>query len=85
MDESGPVPGSLYRYRMKLPDNVQGERVLLQWHYLSANSCTHEGYNNYKFPVEWGDVRYSHLPVCDDVPEDGDGVPEQFWNCGKCF
>lgn len=82
-DNDGPVPGTLYRYRMKLPEDIEGHLVLLQWHYISGNSCTAEGYNDYTFPTEWGNVRYSHLPVCDNIPEDGDGSPEQFWNCAE--
>ena len=82
-DTSGSIPGSLFSYRLKLPENIEGELVLLQWHYLSANSCTHDGYNDYAFPTEWGDVNYAHLPHCGPIPEDGDGVPEQFWNCAE--
>ena len=53
--------------------------MLLQWYYLTANSCKHDGYADFLFPEEWGeDVRlYPGLPDCGAVPPDGDGVPEQ--------
>ena len=55
--------------------------VLLQWYYLTANSCKHVGYDTYEWPEEWGeDVKlYKRLPDCEEVPADGNGVPEQFW------
>jgi hypothetical protein len=48
------IGGIMYRFLMKLPDNVSGNFVLLQWHYISANSCTPIGYSNYPFPTNWG-------------------------------
>jgi len=80
-----PVVGAEYKMKFKLPEGVAGDVVLLQWYYLTANSCKHEGYAEYDFPEEWGsDVKlYKALPDCEDVPEDGKGVPEQFWNCAE--
>jgi hypothetical protein len=49
----GASVGIKYRFRMKLPDNVSGDFVLLQWHYISANGCTPVGYSNYPFPLDW--------------------------------
>ena len=74
-----PVVGAEYNMKFKLPDGVSGNVVLLQWYYLTANSCKHEGYANYNFPEEWGsDVTlYPGLSDCGDIPEDGNGVPEQ--------
>jgi hypothetical protein len=48
-------------------------------------SCKHEGYAEYPFPAAWGsDVNnYAQMEDCGDVPPDGAGVPEQFWNCGE--
>jgi len=66
---------------MQLPDELKGDLVLLQWHYLSGNSCSHPGYDTYMFPAEWGSMGYAGLSECESIPEDGDGVPEQFWNC----
>ena len=79
--EVQPVSGAKYKYKLQLPEGLHGEMVLLQWYYLTANSCKHVGYDMYDWPEEWGkDVElYGALPDCENVPEDGDGVPEQFW------
>ncbi|CAB9516523.1 Chitin binding domain [Seminavis robusta] len=82
-DTESAVPGTLYSYKMKLPPSIEGDLVLLQWHYLSANSCVHEGYGDYAFPSAWGDLGYEQLPLCGPLPADGDGVPEMFWNCAE--
>ena len=73
------VYGAEYRMKFRLPEGVAGGLVLLQWYYLTANSCKHPGYDEYPFPEEWGaDVDfYPALPDCESIPEDGDGVPEQ--------
>jgi hypothetical protein len=80
-----PVVGAEYKMKFRLPDGIAGDLVLLQWYYLTANSCKHDGYADYPFPNEWGgDVAlYPGLPDCGEVPPDGNGVPEQFWNCGR--
>ena len=70
----------LYKFKFKLPSDVSGH-VLLQWYYITGNSCTAAGYNNYSFPAGWE----SSAPVCDRIPDDGVGVPEQFWNCGEVY
>lgn len=74
-----PVNGALYKMKFRLPESAAGGLVLLQWYYLTANSCKHEGYDEYQFPASWGEdvERYHQLPDCDHVPEDGNGVPEQ--------
>ena len=43
-----------YKMKFRLPMGVSGDLVLLQWYYLTANSCKHEGYADYPFPEEWG-------------------------------
>merc|ERR1712151_1298056 len=68
----------LYKHRYKLPENLSGDIVLIQWHYVTANSCRPEGYDNYIFPAGFDP---GNLSPCGPLPEDGDGVPEQFWNC----
>lgn len=76
-----PVTGAKYKYKLQLPEGLHGEVVLLQWYYLTANSCKHVGYDMYDWPEEWGDdvKLYKGLDDCTDVPPDGNGVPEQFW------
>jgi len=80
-----PVTGAKYKFKLQLPQGLHGEVVLLQWYYLTANSCKHVGYDGYTWPEEWGGdvLLYERLPDCENVPVDGDGVPEQFWNCAE--
>ena len=74
------VSGVLYKFKFKLPSDVSGQ-VLLQWYYITGNSCTAKGYNEYPFPAGWE----SSAPICANIPDDGIGVPEQFWNCGEIY
>ncbi len=72
-----------YRYRYQLPQGLTGDLVLLQWHYITANSCLPPGYNTYNWPAGW---HPGNLPICVDIPADGargGNRPEQFWNCAE--
>jgi len=81
-DNSGVQGGMLFHYKFKLPDDVFGN-VLIQWHYITGNSCTAEGYGMYPFPSPiWTS---SGVSTCSDIPADGNGVPEQFWNCAEIY
>lgn len=65
---------------MRLPPDLYGDIVLIQWYYLTANSCVHEGYDKYNWPEGWD------IPAADKCPHvssDGLGTPEQFWNCAE--
>jgi hypothetical protein len=53
----GAIGGVMCRFRMKLPDNVSGNFVLLQWRYISANTCAPVGHSNHPFPPDWGIAR----------------------------
>ena len=53
------------------------ELGMLYRYYLTANSCVHDGYKDYKW--SWNDVAMQTLPNCGKVSQDGSGVPEQFW------
>jgi hypothetical protein len=77
--------GAQYKMKFKLPDGIHGDVVLLQWYYLTANSCKHVGYTDMVFPDAWGPdaMLYHEVPDCVDIPDDGNGVPEQFWNCAE--
>jgi len=71
-----------FSHRFRLPEGLSGELVLLQWHYITANSCmADEGYLNYNFPAGF-EPKYE-VGVCNSIPSDGRGVPEQFWNCAE--
>ena len=39
-----------YQHRYKLPGGLSGDNVLIQWKYITANSCNPPGYDNYPFP-----------------------------------
>jgi hypothetical protein len=54
VDNSGNLPGKFSRFILKLPGNLSGNLVLLQWHYLTANSCKFEGYSPYPIPRQLG-------------------------------
>jgi hypothetical protein len=75
-----------YEMKFKLPDDVVGQKVLMQWKYITANSCNPAGYVNYNWPdPSWWNPS---LGLCKPLPwpEDGtrpSGVPEQFWNCAE--
>jgi chitinase len=71
----------LFKHKYQLPSNLQGELVLIQWHYVTGNSCMDEGYDQYDWPPNFypGNIPMCTLPL----PADGRGVPEQFWNCAE--
>jgi hypothetical protein len=70
-----------YRYKFQLPQGLSGDLVLLQWHYITANSCQPLGYNTYNWPAGWNPPR--NLSPCGELRADGAGFPEQFWNCAE--
>eukprot|EP00854_Cymbomonas_tetramitiformis_P006493 gene6493-7785_t len=71
--------GMGFRHHWRLPEGLHCEQCLLQWYYLTANSCNPPGYHDYPFPSSsWWK---SALGDCSEIPGDGDGTPEQFWNC----
>jgi len=88
----------VFQYKLKLPNDVAGNLVLIQWYYVASNSgCFHEGYDSYDWPAHWisssdGDASEwdqkanvgTGLKPCSEIlSEDGNGLPEQFWNCAE--
>ena len=74
---AGNPSGTFFRQKFKLPSNLNGQIVLLQWYYRTGNSCSSPGYDKY-FGV-WGSPP-SGLPTCPSpVDSCGNGAPEQFW------
>lgn len=73
-----------YSYKMRLPSNIHGDLVLIQWHYLTANSCVHEGYAEYNWPDGWLDALDLDAGVrnADKCGKAGLGA-EQFRNCAE--
>jgi hypothetical protein len=62
-------------YRFQLPSGLGGDLVLIQWHYITANTCSHVGYDQYAWPAGW--ARPEHGTSCGPLPPDGIGSPEQ--------
>lgn len=85
--------GQDFSMRFRLPDSLVGEQILLQWMYITANSCSPKGYATYfgggnergeVLPTEFW---YPTIPVCraDQFPPTftvGD-APERFVNCAE--
>jgi len=71
-----------YSYKFKLPDGLSGDLVLIQWHYVTANSCTPAGYKEYNWPAGtvWPKAS-SLISSCGPLPLDGNGAPEQVSIC----
>jgi len=75
-------PGASHtRMRFKLPDGLTGNLVLLQWHWVTGNSCRSAGYDDYPFPAGWAPSNMGPCPADEDLDPIGVGQPEQFWNC----
>ena len=73
-----------FSYQMNLPCGLTGDLVLLQWYFVTAQDCYHEGYLEYDFPPEWGDVFEEKINECPNpLPADGNGLPLQYWNCAE--
>jgi len=79
-----------FKFTYKLPEGVCGEKVLIQWRYITANSCFPPGYKNTDVGgrlQELGWLRASGMSDClfpyDPTGATGAGKPEQFWNCAE--
>lgn len=79
-----------FKFTYKLPDGLIGDKVLIQWKYVTANGCFPPGYKNSEVTdilrnLGWlrsegmGDCIYPYSPTGDRAA----GSPEQFWNCGE--
>jgi len=74
-----------YEMRFKLPMGVTGEKVLMQWKYVTANSCNPPGYTSYPWPNDnwWvSGLSPCYLPYTEDGSRPPN-KPEQFWNCAQ--
>jgi len=79
--ERAYIPSSVlnFSYKFKLPDGMSADMVLIQWKYITANSCYHVGYETYDWPVgpNWPSRSSLIVSPCGPLPPDGVGVPEQ--------
>lgn len=86
VDDTSGFPGTkqLFSYDLALPCGLTGDLVLLQWYFVTAQDCYHEGYLDYDFPDSWGDVFEEKINECPKpLPPTGDGLPLQYWNCAE--
>jgi hypothetical protein len=69
------------QYKFKLPPNLVGEMILLQWHYITANGgCMHVGYDTYEWPIGWAKPNLgTERSMCNANYQNA----EQFWNCAE--
>ena len=69
-----PETGSDFTHTFKLPADLSGNLVLIQWVYVTANSCLPPGYRDYPFPPGFPSPNGSDC---------GSSLGEQFWNCAE--
>lgn len=81
-------PGaSQTKMRFKLPEGLHGDAsndylVLLQWHWVTGNSCRSPGYDDVDYPPGWEPANTGPCPA--QLSNTGiDVPPEQFWNCAE--
>jgi len=79
----GDPSGHIFNHRFRLPAGLSGKRVLIQWHYWTANSCVYPGYRQLAWPANFFDYNDLGMSDCTNIPLDGNGIPEQFWNVPK--
>lgn len=63
-------------------EDIIGDKVLMQWHYITANNCRPEGYDEYGYLAKYEWLRSNSgqcsLPLS-PTGETGYLRPEQFW------
>jgi len=82
-----------FEMRYKLPMGVTGDKVMLQWRYVTGNSCMSPGYcchndddyfDLYQNVSSW---KRANAALCtyplDPTGATGTGKPELFWNCAE--
>jgi len=85
--QGGPTKGFSMAFR--LPPGIAGGRVLLQWKYITANSCSPPGYADYfSAHPDLPDSYWTHGVEECTPPYPSDGTrgttwPEQFFNCAE--
>jgi len=75
-----------FHYKYKLPVGLLGELVLIQWYYVTGNTCVVEGYANYPFPVGFTAYNEGTTTTC-PLPITGDGseAPERVSHYSTLF
>jgi hypothetical protein len=85
--------GADFTMKFRIPASLVGEQVMMQWHYITANSCSPPDYAGYfggtnslneELPEEFWSAGISNCVP--PYPQDGatSGIwPEHFWNCAE--
>lgn len=77
MNVDALVAGTTHKSLYKLPDGVECDHCVLQWYWVTGNSCNAIGYKDHKYPTsscgEWWNPK---LTSCV-----GESYPEEWWNC----
>jgi len=76
----------IQKMRYKLPQGLKRDRCVLQWWWVSANSCHGGGYENVSFPDTYSNCIgdggvVGWRPRENSQCRAGYGYPEEFWNC----
>ena len=76
METGGTPSGKVMRQRYRLPPGLNGDLVLIQFHYITANTCFPVGYDTYPYPYPRPNLSDCPEPL-DECGEVGGGRPEQ--------
>jgi len=81
----GHFTGAYVDFSMKfrLPMGVTGDKVMMQWRYVTANNCWPPGYEDYPYDDAKGGNSLECSYPLDPTGAVGTGKPEQFWNCAE--
>jgi len=72
-----------YIFKYRLPNGVSGDKVMLQWRYVTANSCLPRGYRDNRALIAKGWVGLQKPDCIWPLNWTGMGIPEQFFNCAE--
>jgi hypothetical protein len=62
---------------------VTGEKVLLQWHWVSNLGCRSPGYDSYPWPIPAWEPYGNKEDVCALPMPDIGNLPQQYWQCSE--
>jgi len=72
-----------FDFKFQLPAHMCGPEVLLQWVYVTSNSCSPPGYEALAEELKELQGSFGILPACGPYDSTGDKLPERFWNCAE--
>ena len=83
----------LVKHSYLLPPGIKGDKVLLQWQWITALGCSPRGYDVVDWPDGWGygswwgnlcDIKYPGVydATGNLIPSDGN-TPQHYWQCSE--